>query len=104
QVLVVAEALGHVADLTLDGLALGNHVMTEACAAAVVGAEQAAEGADERRLAAPVWTKESVDLPLTDLEIDMVDDGRRTEALGDAVHIDGEFVGHDQGPNSTSTG
>src|SRR5262249_15459739 len=104
EVLVVAEPLSHIADFALDGLAFVDHIMAEAGAASPIGPEQAAERADKGRFAAAVRAKEAVDLALADLQIDVVDDGVRAEALGDVLHVDGELVGHDQGPNSTSTG
>ena len=43
------------------------------------GLEQRAEDADHRRLAGPVWSQESVDLPPPNAEVETVDCDRRTE-------------------------
>ncbi len=59
QVLVETESLGHVADLALDHLALADDVIAEARAASLVGTEQAAQHADEGRLAAAVWAEKA---------------------------------------------
>ena len=94
QVFPEAEALGHVPDLALDLLALGDHVVAEAGAAALVGAEQPAEHADERRLAAAVRAEEAADLAAADLQIDVIDDRAAAEALGHAAHVNRELVRH----------
>ena len=94
QVLPEAEPLGHVADLPLDGLALGDHVVAQARAAALVGAEQAAEHADERGLAAAVGAEEAADLARADRQIDVIDGRQVAEPLGHSLHIDGKIVSH----------
>ena len=68
EVLVEAEALGHVADLALDRPRLLDDVVAEAGAAARVGREQAAQHADGRGLAAAVGAEEAADLAALDLD------------------------------------
>ena len=80
------------ASLSLD------HVVAQARAAAFVGAEQAAEHADERGLAAAVGTEEAADLALADLQIDVIDGRALAEPLGHSVNIDGKIVGHRSRP------
>ena len=62
QVFPEAEPLRHVADLPLDRFAFGDHVVTQDTSAPGIRAQQSAEHADERRLAAAVRTEEAVDL------------------------------------------
>ena len=64
QVLVQAEALGHVADLALDRRGLAQDVEAEAGAAAAVRRQQAAEHPDRGGLAAAVGAEEAEDLAL----------------------------------------
>src|SRR5262249_24896457 len=52
QIFPEAKALGHVTNLALESTAFADYVMTEASAAASAGAQQAAEHADKRGLAA----------------------------------------------------
>ena len=94
QILPKAEPLRHVADVLLDFLALADHVEAEACAAARIRAQEAAEHADEGRLAAAVWPEESEDLAGADLQRDVVHDGRGTEALRHSAHVDREILSH----------
>ena len=61
QILPEAESLRHVADLALDRFALRDHVVAQDLSAAVIGAQQSAEHADERGLAAAVRAEEAVD-------------------------------------------
>ena len=89
QVLPKAEPLRHVADLALDRFALRDHIVTEAGAAAGIGAQQPAEHADEGRLAAAVRAEKAVDLAGAHLQIDMIDDGAVAEALRHPAHVDG---------------
>jgi len=80
EVFPKAEFLGHVADMTLDLLALTNHVVAEAGAAPGIRAQQAAEHADEGRLATAVGPEEPVNLTGPDLQRDVIDHrcGRQT--------------------------
>ena len=68
EILVEAEALGHVADLALDRPRLLDDVVAEAGAAAPVGRQQAAQHADGRGLAAAVGAEEAADLAALDLD------------------------------------
>ena len=61
QVLVKAEALRHVADLALDVFAVGDDIVSEANARALVRAQQPAQHADEGRLAAAVRAEKAAD-------------------------------------------
>src|SRR5690606_21974787 len=97
------EALGHVAHLALDERRLGGDVVPEAGAAPGVGREQAAKHADRGGLAAAVGAEEAVDLPARHLHREVVDDGLRAEALGEALDVDGEARGAAHG-SLTSTG
>src|SRR5262249_43199348 len=63
EILVEAEALGHVADVAFDLVRLRADVIAQAGAAALIGCEQPAQHADGRRLARPVGAEKAVDLP-----------------------------------------
>ena len=99
EILVEAEALRHVADLTLDRPRLLDDVVAEAAAAARIGREQAAQHADGRGLAAAVGAEEAADLAAIDLDRDMVDHGARPEALDQPLGVD-----HRAHRGCTSTG
>ncbi len=64
QVLVEREPLGHVADLVLDHPAVGDDVIAEHRARALVRRQQPAHHADRRGLAGAVGPKEADDLAL----------------------------------------
>ena len=66
------------------------YVETETGAAALVGREQAAQHAHERRLAAAVRAEETVNLAVTNLHRDVFDDGAVAEFFRDAAHVNGE--------------
>ena len=72
QIFPKAEMLRHVADLALDGFALGDDVEAEAKAAALVRPQQAAEHANEGGLAAAVGAEKAADFARRDLQIDMI--------------------------------
>ena len=88
QVLVVAEALGHVADAPLDLGGAGAQVEAEGGAAAFVGREQPAQHADRGGLAAAVRPEKSDDPAARDGEVDVIDHGAPAVALGQAVDLD----------------
>ena len=88
EILVEAEALGHVADLALDRPRLPDDVVAETGAAAAVGRQQPAQHADGRGLAAAVGAEEAADLAALDLDGEVVDHGARAEALDQAAGID----------------
>ena len=94
QVLVEAEALRHVADMALDGVALMDDVIAQTGAAAVVSTEQPAEHADEGGLATAVRAQESEDFPLLHLKADVIDDSAISESLGHALHVNGDVIFH----------
>src|SRR5262249_39013218 len=66
KILVEAEALRHVAYVTLDLVRLGADVVAEAGAATFVRREQPAQHPDGRGLARAVGTQEAVDFPALD--------------------------------------
>ena len=101
QVFVEAEALGHVADLAPDRVALADDVEPEAGARAAIRAEQPAEHADGRGLAAAVGPEKAPDLPRRHLHRQALDHGALAEALGEPVDVDGERRAHG---SRTSTG
>ncbi len=94
QILPETETLGHVADLTLDGLTFADDIKAEACAAAFIRTEQAAEHADDRRLAAAVRAEKAADLARANLQAHVVDGREVAETLGHPVHVDGEILSH----------
>src|SRR5262245_29253061 len=109
QVLVKAEALGHVADLALDGLTLSDHIVAETGATACVGTQQATEHPDECGLAAAVRAEKPVNLTSANLKSDVIDDGALAKPLGHPAHVDreivwGQVVRHRSDPICTSTG
>src|SRR6185503_2393290 len=77
EILVEAEALGHVSGLALDRLALAHQVVAQARTAAAVRREQAADHAQGRGLARAVGAEEAADAALLDAEAQMVDHGAR---------------------------
>jgi hypothetical protein len=89
QVLVQAEALGHVADFALDRRRVAPQVVTKARAFAVVGCQQAAQHADRRRLAAAVRSEEAEDRAALDANREVVDDGATAIAFRQPAHVDG---------------
>src|SRR5262249_9608500 len=89
QVFVEAEALSHVADLTLDQSRLSAQIESETTSLSGVRSEEAAQHADGRGLAAPVRAEESEDLPALDANREIVYHDAIAEALAQAVHVDG---------------
>ena len=110
EVLVEAEALGHVADMALDLVGLGADVVAETGALALVGREQPAQHADGGGLAGTVGTEESVDLAALDLHREVAHDLAAAEGFGQAMDVDGDLgrrrgcAGHCSGPRETLTG
>ena len=92
EIFVEAEALRHIADATLDGVALRNHVVAEAGSASGVRLEKPAENSQEGRLAAAIRAKKAVDLPAAHLHGEPVDHDAPAEALRDALNVDRQFV------------
>src|SRR5262249_36254707 len=99
QVAVEAEALRHVADLQPDPRRVAQQVEPQAHAATCVWAQQTAQHADGRCLAAAVAAKEAADLALWYLQGQPIDDLPGAEALAQVVHVDRK-CGH----RRTSTG
>ena len=94
QILVKAEPLGHVADVLLDLGASRAEIEAEAGAAAVVGREQAAEHAQEGRLAAAVRAEKAANLAGPHLHGDVVDDRAVAEFFRHAANVNGEVGTH----------
>lgn len=90
EVLVVAEALGHVADVAFDLGLLGEDIVTKTRALAAVGREQSAKHADECSFARAIGSKKSVNLTAAYLQINGVDHGFGAESLGDTRDVDSE--------------
>src|SRR6516165_316843 len=67
EILVEAEALGHIADLSPNARRIRDDVQPEAGTSAAVRRQQTAEHADRRRLAAAVGAEEAADLADGDL-------------------------------------
>ena len=88
EVLVKAEALRHVADLTTNFVRLADDVVAQAVAGARVRFEQPAQHADRRRLATAVGAEESADLALGDLQAEAFDDLQAAETLGEIGDVD----------------
>ena len=79
EVVVERELLAHVADALADLLALGRHVEPEHRRAARRRREQAAEDADQRRLAGAVRAEQAVDAARVHLEVHAVERGEVAE-------------------------
>src|SRR5882672_10587176 len=88
EVLVQAEALGHVADALLDPLRLGGEVVAHHRPAAAAGVEDPAQHADGGRLAGAVRPQHSEDLAVVDAERDVLDGDELAEAAGELLGDD----------------
>lgn len=97
QILVEREFLRHVADLALDLEALGQKIVAEHLAFALVRRQKPAHDADRGRLARAVRPQEPNNLALGDVHRDMVDDGLGAEALDEIADFDGV---HDAAPTA----
>ena len=108
QIGVEAEALRHVADIALDRVGLRADVVAEAGPLAGIRREQPAQHAQRRSLAAAVRPEKAVDLALRHLQAEVVHDRAWAEALGEAVHVDGDLLHRRTicwpGPSVTVTG
>ncbi len=93
EILVETEALGHVAGLALDRLAVVHEVVAEAGAAPAVGRQQAADHAQGRGLARAVRPEEAADAALFDGEAEAIDDGARAVALHQIMDVDRQCHG-----------
>src|SRR5262249_15138401 len=88
EIFIEAEALGHVAGLALDGVALAHEIVAKTRAAAAVRRQQAADHAERRRLARTVGAQEAADAAPLDAERHVVDHGARAVALHEVVDVD----------------
>src|SRR5215471_20450622 len=106
EVLVEAEALGHVADAALDLIGLLDDVEPEAGAVPGIRGEQAAQHTDRCGLAAAVGAQEAVDRSAPYRHGQVAHDRAPVERLGQAVDLDRDIGcgGHAFGSNTTSTG
>ena len=96
QVVVQAEALGHVADVALDLVRFGADVETETAPGAGIRGEQPAQHPDGRGLARAVGAEKAVDLAAFDLHRQVVHHRVGAERLGQPLHLDGDVgrAGH----------
>src|SRR5262245_19660577 len=90
EVLIEAEALGHVADMALDLVRLAADVVAEAGAAALVWREQAAQHPDGGGLAGAVGAEKAVDLPALHPHRQVAHDLAAAEGFGQAFDLDGD--------------
>jgi hypothetical protein len=97
EILVEAEALGHVTDLTANAGRIRDDVQPETGSAAAVRRQQTAEHADRRRFAAAIGAEEAADLARGRLQIQAMHDFVRAKAFLQIAHIDDE-VGHCPAP------
>ena len=88
EVLVEAEALGHVADALLDALGLPHDVAARDGPAAAGGIEDAAEHPDEGGLAGAVRAEDAEDLPAADVERDVAHGDELAEAARQVRRVD----------------
>src|SRR5690606_37593324 len=88
EILVEAEALGHVAHVPLDEGGLGADVVAETLSPARIRRDETAQHADAGGLAAAVRAKEAEDLAPGNADGKAVDGERVAEALGEPVNLD----------------
>ena len=80
EIAVESEALGHVADLILDGVELASHVVACHPGLAFGGIQQAAQQAQRGGLAGAIRTDQAEDFAARDFEVEMVDRRQFAEA------------------------
>jgi hypothetical protein len=88
EVLIEAEFLGHVADLTANLVGLADDIEAETSPASAIGREQAAQHADGGGFAAAVGAEKAADLAFGNLQAEPIDHSMRAEALAQIVHVD----------------
>jgi len=81
QIFVKTEALGHVAYMSLDDLALGHDVVAQAGPLAIIGTQESAQHAKKCRLAASIGSEKSTNLAGAHLQIDVIDRKAIAESL-----------------------
>ena len=86
------DVAGHVGELTVQLGGVAPRVAAEDGRGAAVGAQQAEQDADRRRLARAVGSEEAVDLALADAEVESVEGDGGAERLAEAGH--GDDIGH----------
>jgi hypothetical protein len=91
QVVIEAEALGHVADPALDLVGAGADVESEAGATARIRGQQPAQHADRRRLAGAVGAEEAVNGSALHLQRQVAHHLAPAERLAKAFDVDGDF-------------
>ena len=100
EIIVEAEALGHVADLAAYARRISDDVQPEAGSAAAVRRQQTAEHADRRRLAAAIGAEKAADLACGHLQIEPMNHPTRAKTLLQIAYVDNEF-GHCPPPLAT---
>src|ERR1051325_4760972 len=98
EVAVERERLRDVADVAAHLLAFLFDVEAVDAGVAGGGDEEAAEDADERRLAGAVRAEEAEDLAARDLQRDVVEGADGAEVLGDVLDVDADVVVGDGAP------
>ena len=88
EILVEAEALGHVADALLDPLGLGGHVVAHHRAVAAAGIEDSAQHADGGRLAGAVGAQHAEDLTAVHAQRDVLHRDEVAEAARKVLRHD----------------
>ena len=88
QIVIQAEALGHVADPAFQRLGVFGDVDAENTRAAGRGSEKAAEHADGRRLPSTVRSEEAEDFAFADAERQIVHRRERAEAFDEVLDLD----------------
>src|SRR5664280_549960 len=91
QILVKTEPLRHVTDVLFDFGTLLAKIETETASFAAVRLEQTAEHPQKSRLAAAVRAEKTVNLAVTNLHGDVVDDDAVAEFFRDTVNVNDEF-------------
>jgi hypothetical protein len=90
EILVEAEALGHITDLSPNARRIRDNVQPETGSAAAVRRQQTAEHADRRRFAAAIGAEEAADLACGHLQIQAMHDFMCAKAFLQVAHVDDE--------------
>src|SRR5262245_20494674 len=92
EILIEAEALRHVANVTLDLVGFSADVVTEARSGPGVRRQQSAQHADGGCLSGTVGAEKTVDRAALDLHGQVPHDGTTIELLGQTMDIDDDIV------------
>ena len=93
EILVVAEALGHVADMLLDHAAFLEDVVSKAGSGTAVRLKKPAEHPDKGGFAAAVGAQKPENGSFGNAHIDVIDHGLFAEAFGHPFHVDDQWNG-----------